>query len=59
MNYENLTLAGFKNEIKDASTGHHPRKFCFVLGSGASKTSGIPSGQDLVRRWDCRSTSCN
>jgi tetratricopeptide (TPR) repeat protein len=27
------------------------RPFCFVLGSGASKQSGIPTGAELVARW--------
>ena len=27
------------------------KKFCFVLGSGASKQSGIPTGGELVKRW--------
>lgn len=52
MNYEELSLSGFINEIRDVSTGPHPRKFCFVLGAGASKTSGIKSGQELVNIWD-------
>ena len=28
------------------------KRFCFVLGAGASRTSSIPSGQDLVDQWD-------
>ncbi|MBR4659618.1 MAG: tetratricopeptide repeat protein [Clostridia bacterium] len=29
-------------------------KFCFILGSGASVTSGIPMGRTLEKRWlDC------
>ena len=52
MKIENLTLNGFINEVKDVSNGPHPRKFCFVLGAGASKSSGIKSGQDLVEIWD-------
>ncbi|MBQ3558036.1 MAG: tetratricopeptide repeat protein [Agathobacter sp.] len=49
---ENLTLNGFIKEMKEVSHGPHPRKFCFVLGAGASKSSGIKSGQDLVEIWD-------
>lgn len=52
MSYEKLSFSGFINEIKDVSNGSHPRKFCFVLGAGASKTSGIKSGQELVNIWD-------
>lgn len=28
------------------------KRFCFVLGAGASIESGIPSGQHLVDQWD-------
>lgn len=29
-------------------------RFCFILGSGASKESGIPTGEELEIRWmDC------
>lgn len=52
MTIEELTLNGFIKEIKDVSYGPHSRKFCFVLGAGASKSSGIKSGQDLVEIWD-------
>ena len=52
MSYETLSLSGFINEMKDASTGSHTRKFCFVLGAGASINSGIKSGQELVDIWD-------
>lgn len=52
MGYENLNLPGFFQEIRDVSTGAHPRKFCFVLGAGASKSSGIASGQELVDQWE-------
>ena len=52
MSYKNLSLKGFINEIKEVSSGPHPRKFCFVLGAGASISSGIKSGQELVTIWD-------
>ena len=52
MGIERLTLKGFVDEVKDVSEGPHSRRFCFVLGAGASKTSGIKSGQDLVNIWD-------
>ena len=52
MSYEELSLTGFINEMKDVSVGPHARKFCFVLGAGASITSGIKSGQELVNIWD-------
>lgn len=52
MSYEELNLKGFISEMKEVSSGSHPRKFCFVLGAGASLSSGIKSGQDLVKIWD-------
>ena len=27
------------------------KKYCFILGSGASKPSGIPTGAELVKQW--------
>lgn len=52
MGCEELSLQGLIDEIKDVSNGTHPRKFCFVLGAGASKSSGIKTGQELVDTWD-------
>ena len=52
MSYEELSLKGFIKEMKEVSSGPHPRKFCFVLGAGASVSSGIKSGQELVKKWD-------
>ncbi len=52
MGYEQLSLGGFIKEMKEVSDGFHPRKFCFVLGAGASRTSGIKTGQELVKIWD-------
>ncbi|MCI5900335.1 MAG: SIR2 family protein [Lachnospiraceae bacterium] len=52
MSYLKLSIQGFIKEIKDVSGGIYPRKFCFVLGAGASKTSGIMTGQQLVDIWD-------
>lgn len=52
MSAEKLSLNGFIQEMKEVADGTHPRRFCFVLGAGASRTSGIKSGQELVRLWD-------
>ena len=52
MAYSELQLDGFIDEVKEVSDGYHTRKFCFVLGAGASITSGIKSGQELVDIWD-------
>lgn len=45
-------LDTFIKELLNATNSTYPRRVCFFLGAGASKTSGIPSGQDLVRQWD-------
>ncbi len=52
MNCEEISLSGFVKEMQEVSSGPHPRKFCFVLGAGASKSSGIQSGQELVDIWE-------
>lgn len=52
MAFEQLSLPGFVKEMKAVTKGAHPRRFCFVLGAGASRSSGIKSGQELVRLWD-------
>jgi NAD-dependent SIR2 family protein deacetylase len=31
--------------------GRKDKKFCFILGAGASKTSGVPTGGEMVRTW--------
>lgn len=52
MEFEEISIVSFIKEIKEVTFGAHPRKFCFVLGAGASRSSGIKSGQELVRIWD-------
>ena len=52
MGYEFLSFTGFANEMHEVSFGPHPKKFCFVIGAGASKSSGIKTGQELVEIWD-------
>ena len=46
------SLEGLIDEIVVASQGSHTRKFCFVLGAGASLESGIPASEILVKQWD-------
>ena len=52
MSFKEISLDGFITEIKNASSGSLTRKFCFVIGAGASVTSGIKSGKELVDIWD-------
>lgn len=37
--------------LKDASGESKGKKFCFLIGAGASISSGIPTGADLAREW--------
>ena len=37
--------------LKDASGESKGMKFCFLIGAGASMSSGIPTGADLARKW--------
>ena len=48
MSLDELTQAGLIHEFEDVSAGTHSSKFCFVLGAGASKTSGIKLGRSLL-----------
>lgn len=55
MNYSEQkcsTLLSFIDKVRETSEGMHPRKYCFVLGAGASASSGIKTGQNLVDIWD-------
>lgn len=51
--YQLISIDSFiKQEIMEASSGTHKRKFCFVIGAGTSSSSGIPTGMDLVDQWE-------
>ena len=45
------TLDGALDEMKRIHNTMKDRQFAFILGAGASFTSGIPTGQDLAERW--------
>ena len=49
---ETITLEGFVSEFSSAAKGSNPRRFCFILGAGASISSGIKTGQQLVNIWE-------
>ena len=51
MNEEPLTLKQFLRQVKDQNDDQPARPFCFILGSGASIQSGIPTGKGLVDLW--------
>ena len=42
-----ITLKQFLRHFEEQRN----RKFCFILGAGASKSSGIPTGAELASQW--------
>ncbi len=48
-----IQLVGAIREGIDCS-----ERFCFILGSGASVSSGIPMGGELERRWMAEMEKC-
>lgn len=51
MSAQKITIEGFLDEFKQRHEQMADRPFCWVLGSGASIQSGIPSGKDLALQW--------
>lgn len=45
------TPQGFVDYVRDVDAHRDDRRFCFVLGAGASRSSGIPVASELARRW--------
>ena len=45
------TLEGVLDEMERIHGSMKDRQFAFILGAGASFTSGIPTGQHLAQRW--------
>lgn len=45
------TETGLLDELERIDGGHHGHKICFILGAGASVSSGIPTGAQLVDEW--------
>ncbi|MBQ2604380.1 MAG: tetratricopeptide repeat protein [Clostridia bacterium] len=49
---ENYRIINTPTLVSTIKEGHKSgERFCFILGSGASVTSGIPSGKDLESDW--------
>ena len=48
---EKWTTRGLLDYFNEINTKRKDRKFCFILGSGASVQSGIPTGGELATRW--------
>ncbi|MEE4139276.1 tetratricopeptide repeat protein [Pseudomonas viridiflava] len=45
------TLDGVMDDIKNIDEAMKDRQFAFILGAGASASSGIPTGQQLAKKW--------
>lgn len=45
------SLDGILDDIKRIDQTMKDRQFAFILGAGASRTSGIPTGQQLAKKW--------
>ena len=41
----------FISTLKDIHSKSENRKFCFIIGAGASKSAGISTGAELAERW--------
>ena len=46
-----ITIEGFLSEFEQRHRMMSDRPFCWILGSGASIQSGIPTGGEMVGRW--------
>lgn len=46
-----ITSKEFTQIVKGIHNKSGSRKFCFIIGAGASISSGIPTGADLAHRW--------
>jgi protein O-mannosyl-transferase len=51
MSAKSLTNKGFLADFQARHEHFTNRRFCFILGAGASVQSGIPSGKELVAKW--------
>lgn len=45
------SLDGVLDDMRRVDQTMKDRQFAFILGAGASRTSGIPTGQELAKRW--------
>lgn len=46
-----ITEAGFLTEFLNQHSQRTDRPFCFILGAGVSRMSGIPTGSELANVW--------
>ncbi|MBL9142798.1 MAG: tetratricopeptide repeat protein [Verrucomicrobiaceae bacterium] len=48
---QSIRLKEFLQNFHDTDLYAKDRSFCFIIGSGAALSSGIPTGASLVNRW--------
>ncbi len=48
---QEITLKQFIRHFTEDTKGMQEEKFCFILGAGASKSSGIPTGEEFAKKW--------
>src|SRR5678815_4471034 len=46
-----ITEAGFLTEFLNQHAQRTDRPFCFILGAGVSRSSGIPTGAEMADVW--------
>ncbi len=46
-----ISLHTFKHTLRDIHKNTENRRFCFIVGAGASFKSGIPTGVQLAQQW--------
>jgi tetratricopeptide (TPR) repeat protein len=46
-----ISTHSFKYTLRDVHKHTENRKFCFIIGAGSSRKSGIPTGGELAQKW--------
>ncbi len=46
-----MTEITYRQFIRRVAKDNLTCRFCFILGAGASKSSGIPTGAELAEKW--------
>ena len=48
---DRIPIKSFVRSFAERHRNRPDKPFCFVLGAGASRSSEIPTGEELVRKW--------
>lgn len=48
---KSISATEFKHTLKDINENTENRRYCIVVGAGASRKSGIPTGGELANKW--------